>query len=183
MNGTRYLLEDTQSERLDYRKLSKADIKKWLPFYMDPGSTAFWEGIPESPQEANRVQFERIFERYQKGLGGMNALMDRKNKVLIGMCGLLLQQVDGVGEIEIGYSLLPQFRGMGYATEAGIHCRNWAFLNNWSASLISIIHIQNKPSMKVASRLGMTLHTTTHYKNNPVHIFRVDKANLPGQKT
>jgi hypothetical protein len=30
--------------------------------------------------------------------------------------------------------------------------------------------------MRVASRLGMTLDKTTLYKNNPVHIFRVDKA-------
>jgi RimJ/RimL family protein N-acetyltransferase len=92
------------------------------------------------------------------------------------MCGLLIQHVDGVRELEIAYSLLPEYRGQGYASEAGKYCRDQAFENAWAASLISIIHVKNTPSMRVASRLGMTLDKTTRYKNNPVHIFRMDKA-------
>ncbi|MDM9630965.1 GNAT family N-acetyltransferase [Robiginitalea aurantiaca] len=176
MNGTRYLLEHSSTERLIFRKFSAADYTDWFPFYLDPASTGFWEGIPDSPDRACRSQFDRIFERYDKGLGGMNALIEREQQVLVGMCGLLIQEVDGKSEMEIGYSLLPGFRGMGFATEAGIHCRDKAFANAWAESLISIIHIDNTPSINVALRLGMTLDTTTQYKGNPVHIFRVDKA-------
>lgn len=178
MSGTRYLLEDSRTERLNFRKFKSTDYKLWLPFHLDPGSSQFWEGTPVSPEKACREQFEKIFERYQKGLGGMNALIEREQGLLIGMCGLLIQEIDGQNELEIGYSLLPEFRGMGYATEAGRHCRDHAFDNAWAESLISIIHIANTPSMKVASRLGMILNGTTQYKNNPVRIFRVDKSRL-----
>lgn len=176
MNGTKYLLEHGQTRRLLFRKFKAGDFDTWLPFFKDPGSTAFWEGIPESPEVACKQQFNRIFERYEKGLGGMNALIDREHKGLVGMCGLLRQHVDGVRELEIAYSLLPEYRGQGYASEAGKYCRDQAFENAWAASLISIIHVKNTPSMRVASRLGMTLDKTTRYKNNPVHIFRMDKA-------
>ena len=176
MNGNKYLLDHTGTARLHFRKFQTKDFQDWLPFFSDPASTAFWEGTPKFPEAACRDQFHRIFERYEKGLGGMNALIDREHNGLVGMCGLLIQVVDGVREMEIGYSLLPEYRGMGYATEAGIHCRDQAFKNHWSESLISIIHRANVPSMRVASRLGMQNHKATHYKRNPVYIFRVDKV-------
>jgi len=175
MSGNKYLPDNTRTARLLFRKFKADDFHDWIPFFSDPASTAFWEGIPESPEAACREQFDRIFERYEKGLGGMNALIDRERNVLVGMCGLLIQVVDGVREMEIGYSLLPEFRGMGYATEAGKHCRDQAFRNHWSESLISIIHRENKPSMQVASRLGMRNHKATHYKGIPVYIFRIEK--------
>ena len=156
-----------------FRLFREKDFNEWITFYEDPESTAFWEGIPENPEEACRQQFHRIFERYEKGLGGMNALTDIDTGALIGMCGLLVQEVDDQQELEIGYSLLPDYRGQGYATEAGLLCRDQVFKNGWASSLISIIHVENEPSKQVARRLGMKPEQQTTYKGNPVRIFRV----------
>ncbi|NAS11086.1 GNAT family N-acetyltransferase [Poritiphilus flavus] len=170
---TRFLLEGEQSQRMWFRKLSPEDFDSWLPFYHDPASTEFWEGLAEDPRVACQEQFERVFERYEKGLGGMNALIAKDSSELIGICGLLVQNVDDIEELEIGYSLLPAFRGRGYATEAARKCRDFAFEKGFSNSLISIIHVDNIPSQKVAVANGMQLDKTTVYKNNPVHIFRI----------
>lgn len=168
-----YLLEGTSTARLLFRKVRKTDFEAWLPFFEDPSSTAYWEGIPSDPVEACREQFNRIFDRYRRDLGGMNALIHRETGALLGLAGLLVQQVDGVVELEIGYSLLPMARGQGYASEAALHCRNEAFGHGWSETLISIIHVRNEPSMRVARRMGMHPEKDTRYKGNPVRIFRI----------
>ncbi|MEM1339969.1 MAG: GNAT family N-acetyltransferase [Bacteroidota bacterium] len=168
-----FLLPDEASERLWYRKVKWSDFDDWLPFYNHPESTRYWEGLPPDPSEACQQQFDRIFERYQKHLGGMNALISKASGNLIGLCGLLVQQVDAIEELEIGYSILPQYWGKGYATEAAQKCTAFAKQHLLAATLISIIHVDNLPSQKVAINVGMQLEKTTSYKNNPVHIFRV----------
>lgn len=179
----KFLLHGHHTDRLLLRKFTRADFDAWLPFFRDPESTRYWEGIPDDPLKACRQQFDRIFERYEKGLGGMNALACRRSGDLMGMCGLLVQDVDGDKELEIGYSLLPEARGKGYATEAGLYCRDAAFARGWSESLISIIHIRNLPSQSVAKRLGMTRDRETRYKENPVVLFRVHRLEvLPARK-
>jgi ribosomal-protein-alanine N-acetyltransferase len=109
-------------------------------------------------------------------LGGMNALISKASGELIGICGLLVQTVDDIQELEIGYSVLPKFWLKGYAFEAAQKCKEHAFENNFSDSLISIIHVDNIPSQKVARKNGMHLDKTTAYKDNPVHIFRVNQG-------
>ncbi|WP_222984811.1 GNAT family N-acetyltransferase [Flagellimonas meishanensis] len=170
----KYLLHNESSERLLFRKMKLSDFDAWLPFFHDPTSTQFWEGLPKNPVEACQQQFDRIFERYENDLGGMNALIHKETEKLIGICGLLVQEVDGILELEIGYSIMPEHRLKGFALEAAKKCKEYAFSNNFAPSLISIIHVDNIPSQKVALKNGMHLDKTTTYRDNPVHIFRVN---------
>ncbi|WP_282161237.1 GNAT family N-acetyltransferase [Ulvibacterium marinum] len=167
------LLNGEETKRLKFRNLLSMDFEAWLPFHKDPRSTQYWEGLPKDPQTACREQFDRVFERYEKKLGGMNALILKSDGNLIGICGLLIQTLDGLQELEIGYSILPEYWKQGYATEAAVKCREYAFKNKLADSLISIIHVDNKPSQKVALNNGMHLDKTTIYKDNPVQIYRI----------
>jgi len=168
-----YLLNQQETERLRFRKLLPTDFEVWLPFHQEPESSRYWEGIPQNPAVACAEQFNRTFERYRKGLGGMNALICKTTDAFVGICGLLVQTVDGIQELEIGYSILPKYWKKGYATEAAKKCSNYAFENKLAKSLISIIHIDNVASQKVARNTGMKFDKTTTYRNNPVHIFRI----------
>lgn len=171
-----YLLENQTSERLQFRRFLSSDFDDWMLFYQNPLSTKYWDGLPTDPSVACKEQFVRIFERYDLRLGGMNALVLKETNQLVGMCGLLVQNVDEVEELEIGYSILPEFWLQGFAFEAAQKCKDFAFENNFANSLISIIHIDNIPSQKVALKNGMYLDKTTTYKDNPVHIFRVNEG-------
>lgn len=168
-----YLLEQRETERLYFRKVRPSDFKAWLPFFLDSDSTKYWKGIPKDPKTACQEQFDRIFERYKANLGGMNALIAKNTHHLVGLCGLLVQRVDAIQELEIGYSLLPTYRGQGFALEAAKACKEHAFQLQLAPSLISIIQIHNIPSQKVAVNNGMHNSKSTQYKNNPVYIYRV----------
>jgi RimJ/RimL family protein N-acetyltransferase len=56
--------------------------------------------------------------------------------------------------LEVGYSILSSYQGKGYASEATKKCRDYAFFNNFSSSLISIIHPENTGSKEVAQNNG-----------------------------
>ena len=89
--------------------------------------------------------------------GGMNVLVNKQTNAFIGQCGLLVQTVDGIKELEIGYSILPKYWRQGYASEAAQKCKAFAIEHNFTESLISIINVNNIPSQKVAINNGMHL--------------------------
>ncbi len=175
-DNTKLLMFGQSSERLLFRQLEQSDFDDWLIFCNDTTSLKYiWLTDNESANEKCKVWFDRVFHRYNNHLGGMNALIEKSNNKFVGQCGLLIHTVDEINELEIGYSLMPEFRGKGYALEAAKKCKDYAFENNLSDSLISIIHIDNKKSEKVAIKNGMKLDKTTIYKNNKVNIFRIAK--------
>ncbi len=170
------LLAGEETQRLKFRKLLPVDFDDWLSFHQDPRSSQFWEGLPENPVSACQQQFARVFERYEKNWGGMNALILKTSGNLIGLCGLLVQNVDGIDELEIGYSILPRYWQKGFATDAAKKCKEFAFKNGLAETLISIIQVDNLPSQKVALNNGMYLDKTTAYRDNQVHIFRIHQS-------
>lgn len=171
-----YLLTGEETDRLIFRKIQESDFNEWLIFFVDPRSSIHWVEEWKSPQDACAAWYQKQFWRYENQMGGMNALIEKSSGRLIGHCGLLVQTVDGQPELEIGYSLLWEFWGKGYASEAATKCRDYAFHNDLSKSLISIISLSNIPSQKVALKNGMSNRKETKYKGNPVYIFRIDKS-------
>jgi RimJ/RimL family protein N-acetyltransferase len=135
----------------------------------------FAKAAPDDPAVKCRTWFDRVFNRYENNLGGLNVLIDKNTNEFIGQCGLLIQTVEGNEEMEIGYSLMPQHRKKGYALEAAKKCRQFAFENNFRDSLISIIHIENVNSAKVALANGMKIEKQIIYMDNPVNVFRITK--------
>lgn len=174
----KYLLEDQETERLFFRKISESDFNDWVNFFEDSTASLHWVEEVETPLVACRKWYQKQYWRYENDQGGMNALVEKSSGRLVGHCGLLVQSVDGISELEIGYSLLPEFWNKGYALEAAIRCKDYAFQNRFSDSLISIISLTNRPSQKVASRNGMVTEKETIYHGNKVYIFRVFSTTL-----
>lgn len=172
----KYLLTGETTGRLIFKTVDNTYFEDWINFFKHPDSAKFL-GLQDigSPYEQCKEWFRRLEERYKNDLGGLNALIDKNTDEFIGQCGLLVQEIDGKKELEIGYSIMPQFRNMGYATEAAIKCRDYAFRNNFTDSLISIIHTENIRSEKVAIKIGMVKTRLTEFRNMPVNIFRIDK--------
>ncbi len=173
----KYLLINEQTERLNFRLLVRNDFDTWLELFKTHGVSRLigMEKIP-TPEEQCEKWFELAEDRYKNDTGGMNVLIDRTTSEFIGQCGLLIQEVDGINEMEIGYSILPRYWNKGYATEAAQKCRDVAFKNNYADSLISIIHLENIRSKKVAVKNGMVFDKKTVFKDMPVNIFRIIRS-------
>ncbi|MCI5056945.1 MAG: GNAT family N-acetyltransferase [Flavobacteriales bacterium] len=172
-----YLLLGEETQRLSFRLLEDSDFAAWMSLF-DSEDTARFLGIdPRLTQEEQcKEWFKRSFARYEKGLGGMNAIVEKSSGNLVAQCGLLIQTVEGVERMEIGYSVLPKYRNQGYASEAAQKCRDFAFENRFWDDIISIVHIENEPSAKVAEKNGMNLRKQTEYKGTPIYLFEITRS-------
>lgn len=172
-----YLLTGEESERLSFRLLTEEDYNTWLPFFEGENVAKFLLLDPSlSKKELCDKWFEKANMRYNKKLGGMNVLIDKETGEFIGQCGLLIQNIENEEYLEVGYSILPKFWGKGYASEAAIKCKNFAFENNFTNTLISIIHKDNIGSEKVAINNGMSLYKNDlKPPNQEFNMFRIVK--------
>ncbi len=62
---------------------------------------------------------------------------------------------EGRTSVEIGYSLVPEARGFGYATEACAALIRWTFAHTPVTQIIAQIDPANAASLRVAAKLGM----------------------------
>lgn len=101
------------------------------------------------------------------------ALIDRQTTRLFGFCGFLHQEVDGAKEIEIGYRLHPDFWDKGLATEAARAVRDHAFRDLKLARVVSLVHVDNHASKRVAEKNGMTIEKRTDFKGFPTLVYAI----------
>lgn len=173
----KYLLNGEETERLRFRLLQNEDFEAWVPLFRHPDVARFLgldPGLTE--RELCQLWFDKVYNRYEKDTGGMNVLIDKQSNRLVGQCGLLVQTVEEKKRLEVGYSMLPEFWNMGYASEAAQKCRDFAFTNDFTDSLISIVHVDNIGSASVARKNGMEVELLIpDFDGSPVNIFAVQK--------
>ena len=111
----------------------------------------------EHPFSDEEVQewLDRQRLRYQQYGFGLWAVILKKSDEMIGQCGLTMQDYEGQEVLEVGYLFQKSHWRQGYATEAAVACKNYAFEKLHATEVYSIIRENNIASQKVAKRNGM----------------------------
>ena len=76
------------------------------------------------------------------------------------------------------YRLDRAFWGKGIATEAAQSIKDYALNQLNIASLVSIIHVDNMASKRVAQKVGLDYMKQTNFKGNLVDIFYIKRVVL-----
>ena len=123
--------------------------------------------------------FERQLARYKKYGFGLWAAVLKENGKMIGNIGLTMQKFGDERVLEIGYLLNENYWHKGFATEAAIACKNFAFDIIGVDKVYSIIRQNNLSSQAIAKRNGMTIvgEEIKHYYNMvlPHFVFMTQK--------
>jgi len=102
------------------------------------------------------------------------AIANSRSEAFVGVCGLLNQELDGEVEVEIAYALLKAYWGRGYATEAARAVKHYGFAAFGFKRLVSLIHSENKPSIAVATRIGMNHERDTQWNGTSTRVYSVN---------
>jgi RimJ/RimL family protein N-acetyltransferase len=162
-----------ETERLTLRPLGPSDLDDFLALHADPDVVRFTTGYDRAGAQLRLEEISGEWEQY--GFGPM-ALLERDGGRFLGRCGLKYwPQFD---ETEVGWSLRPEARGHGYATEAGRACIDWGFRRFPVPYITAMIHPQNGASLRVAERLGLTPLRDDTLLGTPVIVHAVRR---PGE--
>ena len=139
-----------ETTRLRLRPLQLEDFEKFAEFVRDPDAARFVGG----------PQVRAIAWRNFMTLAGAWSLQG------VSMFSVLLKDTDEwIGRVgpwypegwpgtEVGWGILPQFWGHGFATEAAIATMDWAFETLGWDEIIHTIDPRNAASISVARKLG-----------------------------
>jgi ribosomal-protein-alanine N-acetyltransferase len=164
-----------ETDRLILRELTPDDAEALYHIYHEPDVLKYFSRRPPDSIEAERAGIERHMGHYDRHGFGLWATILRESGELIGRCGLICQQVDGIEDVEVGYLLSPRFWGRGLASEAARASRDFGFRVAGCPRLISIINTQNIASKRVAAAIGMKPSRQTWFHNTEVEIFSISR--------
>jgi RimJ/RimL family protein N-acetyltransferase len=164
-----------ESERLVLRRITRDDGEFFARIHGMPEVRRYLGGGRPYSAEESRAWIERILATYESlGIGPL-AVVRKSDGQLIGRCGLSelvveanaasgtiprgwFQRVQAPAGMELvhtpdlGYAFDPASWGHGYATEAARCVFDYARANLRWPRIVSVIHPDNAPSLRVAER-------------------------------
>lgn len=144
-----------ETERLYLREMEQSDYPALCQILQDKEVMYAYEHAFE--QEEVQAWLDRQRRRYQEDGFGLWAVVLKESGSMIGQCGLTLQDCDGKQVMEVGYLFQKAFWHRGYASEAAIACKQYAFIQLKVQEVYSIIRDNNTASQRVAIKNGMTI--------------------------
>jgi ribosomal-protein-alanine N-acetyltransferase len=150
-----------ESERLIFREFALEDLPELIEQRSDPDVNKFLGGTKlQNPASlATRIRF--YISCYASHGFGMSAMIWKPTGEMIGSAGL--QPLDGTEEIEVGYSMIKEYWGLGIGTEAARAWLDHGFRNAGLERIVAVAHTENWASRHIMEKLGM------HYEKTEFH--------------
>ena len=165
-----------ESERLTIRPTLKQDSELFYQLMNTPKfiSKVGDKGIKSIENAENYIQDKMISQLNDLGFSSYS-LITKSGSEKIGICGLFNRE--GVDGIDIGFVLLPQFEGLGYAYEAAKRVLEVAFEEFKLKEVKAITKKGNIPSQRLLEKLGMERAGTTKLPNEDDELLMYIKRN------
>jgi RimJ/RimL family protein N-acetyltransferase len=156
-----------ETERLILRKPRMDDVDGYAELWADPEVVRYLSGTT-LPRDEVPHAIERMLGQWERHGVGLFSVLRKEDERLVGRVGYLLwdperwvnamhEQLDGDLELEVGWTVVRELWGQGYATEAALACRDHALGELGRDRVISLIAPENVASIRVAEKIGETL--------------------------
>lgn len=160
--------------RLSLREFTPLDAPFLLRLVNEPG----WIRNINDPgvrtvEQALSWAEGRLFKAYRELGHGFWALERREDGVLVGMCGLFKRAA--LPEPDLGYALLAEHEGQGYALEAARGCVAHARDRLGWPTLMAITAVDNPRSVALLTKLGFVEQGQEQLEgyDDPSRVFRL----------
>jgi RimJ/RimL family protein N-acetyltransferase len=161
-----------ETERLILRMFREDDFESYAKFCADPEVMRYIGGQPYTRLEAWRHMAYLVGHWHLRGYGHW-AVEEKASGDFIGRIGFLNPQ--GWPGFEIGWTLGRQYWGKGYAIEGARRALSYAFTELDREHVISLIHPENRASIRVAERLGEKPEGSAEVLGIGVIVYGIDR--------
>ncbi|WP_029391165.1 GNAT family N-acetyltransferase [Streptomyces xiaopingdaonensis] len=161
-----------ETERLALSPLGPEHLDAFWRLHSDARVNRHLVGVPRDREAAYRWLVEAREEWERRG-HGLFAVELREGGGFLGRCGL--HHWPELDEVEIGWTLHPEARGRGYATEAARAVLDWGFAHLPADRFTAMIQPANTPSIRLAERLGFTVRRSEVLLGVGVTVYAVDR--------
>jgi RimJ/RimL family protein N-acetyltransferase len=163
-----------ETTRLKLRGHRAEDLAACLPLWNDPIVTRFIGGRPYTQEE--------VWQRVQRYAGswvllghGFWVIEEKAGGRLVGEIGIMdaRREMDPPfgDDRELGWALLPEVHGKGYASEALAAVLDWERGAFNAPCLVALIDPDNASSIKLAEKYGFRERVRSVYKSVPTIQF------------
>ena len=172
------LFDRFTTERLLADRLREGHFDNLLRMDRDPRIMRTLGGV--RTEEESRKYLQRNLDHWEEyGVGPwMLTLRDGEN--FVGRAYLRFLDITGTDEIGLGYALIPEYWGMGLATEIASAIIDIAFSQLAFDSVIAGSLPDNLASRKVLEKIGGRCEMETVYKGLPHVVYRIGRPNRGG---
>jgi len=171
-----------ETARLILRHFNEKDVDPVFAMRSDADVMRFIREPQKRRSEAENW-INLTSSRWEDEKIGFCAVIEKSSGKFVGWCGLWrLKETD---EVEVGYALVKDFRGKGYAVEASEALLIYGFEELNLKEIVAVARPENRASWRVMERLGMTYdYTGKFYDSDLVHYsitkekFKQDRQDL-----
>jgi RimJ/RimL family protein N-acetyltransferase len=159
-----------RTARLTLRAVTERELEPLAAMLADPEVMRYFPR-PMLRTEAEAF-FRRNLARYRADGTGLFAVY--RGREWIGDCGLIVREVDGRPELELGYHFRRDTWRQGYATEAARACLDAAWTAG-AATVLALIRPENTPSRRVAHRAGLRVDGAVWHAGFAHEVWRITR--------
>ena len=166
-----------ETARLLLRRLEAGDAPFILELLNDPDWLRYiGDRNVRSLDDARRYLESGPLAMYRRLGFGLYGVELKDTGALIGMCGLIKR--DMLEDVDIGFALLPEFRGRGFAGEAAGAVLEHGRTALGMKRIVAILSPDNRDSARLLERLGFAFERTFESPDNSeqLHLFASDGA-------
>ena len=153
-----------ETERLIIRSYSHNDISKLSIILSDPITMSFWPE-PFTIEQTRHWVNSNILRCEELGFGRWAVIL-KDTEELIGDCGIMITEIDGKQELDLGYIIHYPYWKNGFATEAAEACKEYAFNDLGIKRLCANMPFNHEASRKTAEKIGMKKEKEFYNKRN-----------------
>jgi len=145
-----------ETERMILRRLTLADAAFVVRLVNDPAWLRYIgdRGI-KSEEDARAYLLKGPLDSYARSGFGLWAMTRKEDGTVIGICGLLKR--DFLEDVDLGFALLPEWRGQGLAREAAAATFAHARTTLGLARVVAITSPENTRSGALLESIGFRL--------------------------
>ncbi len=158
-----------QTERLVLRLITEAD-GAFLHQLMNTPKWYKYIGDRKVRNEEDAIQYIRNWMHPDIKVKGFvnHVLIEKVSGLAVGTCSL--HDREGVKGMDVGYALLPEFEGKGYATEGAKAMIELAFSTYNQTQVSAITNEENEASGRLLEKIGFVKQGYVQLPNSPEMI-------------